>query len=1143
MPAQKGFIVYATYLATENETSVYLYGRLENRDSFVTINAIEPYFYLSEKDAKKNEQYLTKYKAEKTKLITFDKQEVVKISHPSHIELTKLTSFLHEKKINTYEADLKPHTRFIIDNDFKGTISITGDYEKAERIDRIYRQPELKPSEGKIKLRTLSLDIESDKELDKLFCIGLYSEKYKQVFIVSKKRLAHATPCADEAECLRKVRDKIIELDPDIITGWNLPDFDFPYLKKKYEEHNMPFDIGRDNSQIKMRQGADFFKKSTVTITGRQVLDGLSMIKDPFIKEAPSIKNIDIKSWTLEDVSQAILGEGKLISGSNRHKKIESWFNEGNHQELVNYNLQDCKLAYDLLQKTKTLDLAMERSELTGVTLDKITGSVVAFDSLYIREATKRGLVSPTTRYSHKEESLKGGYVMDSNPGIYHNVLVLDFKSLYPSLIRTYNIDPASYLENPAKEKTVKAPNGAHFRNEDGILPGIIAKLHEAREKAKKENKEFASYAIKIIMNCFSPDTEVLTENGLKNIEKVSVGERVYCINTKNNQTELHPVTKKFFYPYAGKMIRIKSSVVDYLVTPNHRFLVDFGEGYEWKEASELIKNKKNFWLPEHAKITGKLVSEIRLEELCQKHGITYRKKGNKLQAAPKHSSINPIFGIEDWLEFLGWYLSEGHIYTSKPKRYAGKASWRGKTKVVMINQKIRDNREKIEKLLTRMGLKYCKQSNGISVNNHILANILEKECGIGSNSKRIPDWAYSLDHSLLISLFNSMMLGDGDNRGDRYSTKCEMLAKDFLRLIHHIGIYGFVYSDKFKYLNEDYTMFRVQVNRNRGIRPHISPKRNMSSEEFSGEVLCIEVPPYHTVLAGRKTKLNFCGQSFFGVLANANCRYFSLDVANAITHFAQATIKLTAQKVREMGYEVIYSDTDSVFINTKLENKDKARKVGEELTEHINKFYTGYIKETYKRNSFLEIEFKRHYLSFMIPPLRATEKSSKKGSKKRYAGLIEEKGKEQLEIVGLEAIRGDWTEAAQEFQKQLLFSIFHRKEFVKFIRDFVSNLKAGKMDEKLVYRKSIRKSLEEYTKTTPPHVKAARKLEKLEGSVIEYIITENGPEPIQKIKHKIDYEHYINKQIAPIANTLLFFFNKKFEEIIEGSSQTRLFA
>jgi DNA polymerase-2 len=85
-----------------------------------------------------------------------------------------------------------------------------------------------------------------------------------------------------------------------------------------------------------------------------------------------------------------------------RHERIEKWFHEGDHQELVNYNLQDCKLAYDILQKTQTLELAMERSSLTGITLDKITASIVAFDSLYIREATKAGLVSPTTRYSSR---------------------------------------------------------------------------------------------------------------------------------------------------------------------------------------------------------------------------------------------------------------------------------------------------------------------------------------------------------------------------------------------------------------------------------------------------------------------------------------------------------------------------------------------------------------------------------------------------------------------------------------------------------------------------------------------------------------------------------------------------------------------
>jgi len=83
---------------------------------------------------------------------------------------------------------------------------------------------------------------------------------------------------------------------------------------------------------------------------------------------------------------------------------------------------------------------------------------------------------------------------------------------------------------------------------------------------------------------------------------------------------------------------------------------------------------------------------------------------------------------------------------------------------------------------------------------------------------------------------------------------------------------------------------------------------------------------------------------------------------------------------------------------------------------------------------------------------------------------------------------------------------------------------------------------LAQYTKTTPPHVKAARKLDKLESNIIKYYMTTEGPEPIQKHIHKIDYDHYIEKQIKPIANTILFFFHKKFDDIIANSTQTKLF-
>jgi len=128
--------------------------------------------------------------------------------------------------------------------------------------------------------------------------------------------------------------------------------------------------------------------------------------------------------------------------------------------------------------------------------LNKLTGSIIAFDSLYIREARKRGIVSPTLHYQQKEERIKGGYVMEPIPGIYENILVMDFKSLYPSIIKTFNIDPISMLDKKEKN-AIESPNKTYFKNENGILPEIIEKLHNERERAKKESRELSSYAIK----------------------------------------------------------------------------------------------------------------------------------------------------------------------------------------------------------------------------------------------------------------------------------------------------------------------------------------------------------------------------------------------------------------------------------------------------------------------------------------------------------------------------------------------------------------------------------------------------------------------------------------------------------------------
>ena len=86
-------------------------------------------------------------------------------------------------------------------------------------------------------------------------------------------------------------------------------------------------------------------------------------------------------------------------------------------------------------------------------------------------ECIKRKIVVPTGKYVKKEQRIKGGYVKDSVPGIYDYILILDFKSLYPSIMRTFNIDPYSYVLNCKGKNLIKAPNGACFRNDNGILP------------------------------------------------------------------------------------------------------------------------------------------------------------------------------------------------------------------------------------------------------------------------------------------------------------------------------------------------------------------------------------------------------------------------------------------------------------------------------------------------------------------------------------------------------------------------------------------------------------------------------------------------------------------------------------------------
>jgi DNA polymerase-2 len=282
---------------------------------------------------------------------------------------------------------------------------------------------------------------------------------------------------------------------------------------------------------------------------------------------------------------------------------------------------------------------------------------------------------------------------------------------------------------------------------------------------------------------------------------------------------------------------------------------------------------------------------------------------------------------------------------------------------------------------------------------------------------------------------------------------------------------------------------------------------------------------------------------SFYGVLGAAGSRFASGFLAGAITSMGQHLLHWCEKALSKLGYRVVYGDTDSLFVLSGLAEDASSETILQEGTtvcRKINAQVSEYIGDQYGLTPHLELEFEKIYYRFFLPPIRssaaATEANSR-GRAKGYAGLTlpvaelkgissEDLAKEPrlawIDIKGMEAVRRDWTDLAQGFQVGLLELAFRDEGLntVKlFIQNLLENLRSGKLDRSLVYRKALRKPVSEYTRTQPPHVRAAAMLEPEEQTgLIEYIMTHDGPQPLAKSSSPIDYEHYVEKQLKPIA-------------------------
>ncbi|HDM8192225.1 TPA: DNA polymerase II [Vibrio harveyi] len=502
MNIQQGFLLTRQARDIKGQTQIELWLSTENGPTQLLIQGERPVFFIEQAQIEQTKRFATsKQIAVDIRSLELKNFQLTPLA-ACYTQTTKdafaLQDELKQNDIVHFEGDVRLADRYLMERFIKGSMEFTGNQQSLNGFQRI-QNAKCRTGEYQPKLHVVSLDLEcSEKGI--LYSIGLDSPVDSRVIMIGEPEQAE-TPIQwvkDEKALLDALIAWFKQFDPDVIVGWNVIDFDFRLLHKRAEWHNMKLILGRADQPSFFRSSAQS-QQGFISIPGRVVLDGIDTLKTA---------TYHFRSWSLESVSQELLGEGKEIHNvHDRMDEINRMY-RSDKPSLAKYNLQDCVLVNKIFDHTHLLDFAIERSRLTGVELDRVGGSVAAFTNLYLPQIHRAGYVAPNL---HPENWIAspGGYVMDSIPNLYDSVLVLDFKSLYPSIIRSFLIDPMGLVEGlqleigKAEGEAVPGFRGGQFHRSKHFLPEMIEKLWAARDVAKKNNEKAFSQAIKIIMNSF----------------------------------------------------------------------------------------------------------------------------------------------------------------------------------------------------------------------------------------------------------------------------------------------------------------------------------------------------------------------------------------------------------------------------------------------------------------------------------------------------------------------------------------------------------------------------------------------------------------------------------------------------------------
>ncbi|KHO47493.1 MAG: DNA polymerase I [archaeon GW2011_AR5] len=511
----------ADYFLNGNKPVLRLFGRGENGKSVcVFYDKFQPYFYVKCADPKKLSgiNAIKVEEVEKFTTIGYSPEPslLYKITLINPQDVPKLKDqLLANKQIEeAFEADILFKYRFMVDYGIHGMQWVEADAERVNTsVSKIaaFRANSIKPMDKieNVPLNYLAFDIEcvpSDprKPLDAkkdpivmISCSFLPSYRGKKDIVLVAKPFSGdgILGFASEKEMLEEFLKIIDAYDPDIMTGYNVNAFDFPYLVERLRQNKLQQNLGRtDKTAFSRTLGIT----QEYVLTGRTVADPYQILKrDPWVK---------FHRYDLNTVSKLMLNEQKH---DIEYGEMSGLWNGGRDglARFIEYCRKDSDLSMRLLVDKGMLDKFIELAKISGLLLqDVMGGQTRRIDTMMLHEFKKLNFVMPLSpskaeivrRTKEREKSeLKGAIVLEPKKGLHAEgcVLVLDFKSLYPSIMRTYNVSPDTLTTDTNGEKQTaihQSPSGAYFVDtsvREGLLPRIVTGVLAARSEAKKKMK------------------------------------------------------------------------------------------------------------------------------------------------------------------------------------------------------------------------------------------------------------------------------------------------------------------------------------------------------------------------------------------------------------------------------------------------------------------------------------------------------------------------------------------------------------------------------------------------------------------------------------------------------------------------------